>query len=382
MTEKTETSKAAVAAARRTSLVSAVINLLLVVVKGGLGFLGGSQALIADAAHSLADLTTDILTYAAVHVGRAEADDNHPYGHGKFETFGTLVLAVLLALTGIGIGFYAANSLWHGHYHELSLLAVVAALASVLLNEGLFRYCLYEGRLIGSSAIIANAWHHRADGLSSLAALVGITLALFGWPIFDHLAAAAVAVILCHMAYTMGRDAFDELVDTALPAETQAKMQAIIIATEGVVDCHLLRSRRLGGSIMVDVHVDVDPLISVSEGHRIAELVEYRLLEAEPDASDIIVHIDPASHQHEPPVAAAQPSRKELEDRCRAIVAATCPAAQIKALTLHFIDSDAKADLLLSHPDLSILQQQKAALTEALTVPNGPFKAVSLALQL
>lgn len=379
----TQTQKALIAkgAARRTAIAGVLVNLSLTAIKGAGGFLSGSQALIADAVHSLVDLLTDVIAFVAVLLGRAEADDTHPYGHGKFETFGTLVLSLFLFGTAAGLGWHLVENFLAGKAaHNLGAIALIAAGFSVVLNEALFRYCLKEGQKADSKPIIANAWHHRADGLSSVAVLVGITLNIMGFAYGDFLAAAFVVGFLVKVAFSLGREAFDELVDAAIDPKAQDAMAKTIAKTEGVLDCHMLRARRIGGDIVVDVHVDVSPLISVSEGHRIAEMVEYNITEGHKDVTDVTVHIDPADHTHKPPKAAAGPSRADMEKTIISIIRKICPEAEIETITLHFIDHSTKAEIVFSSfPDA---EGKKAAVKKALTEDGTPFKKAHLLVKL
>ena len=376
-------------AATRTSVVGAMTNLSLVAIKGFGGMATGSQALIADAIHSAGDLVTDLIAFVAVQLGRNDADDSHPYGHGKFETFGTLVLSVVLAGVGIGVFWNLIQQLISGETHQLGPMALVAAGASVVLNEALFRYTLIEGKKVNSKTIIANAWHHRADGLSSIAVFAGIGLNMFGFTYGDHVAAAIVGAILLKIAYSLGREAFDELVEAAVPEGQQHLIKEAIDKTEGVLDCHMMRARFLGGDILIDAHIDVDPLISVSEGHRIAELVEYNITKVCPEAVDVTIHVDPLEHSHEPPKAAKQPSRPALEQLIYEVVSRTAPKAKIMGVTFHFIDDVRRADIVFSgitHGELLMAKPNivKALTTEAINAEGDkekpPFTAVSLSL--
>lgn len=371
------TAEAATQAAKRTMWVSLIGNFVLVAIKGGMGLATQSQALIADAIHSLADTSSDVLAYIAVKIGRHEADASHPYGHGKFETFCTLILAALLAATGLGIVWYAIESIMQQKLpHDLSWTALVAVLFSIGIKELLFRYCLKEGEAVNSKAIIANAWHHRSDSLSSIATLIGIALTLAGYPMFDAVAAVVVAVILLRMAYSMGRESFDELVDAAIDDKQLQKFTRIMQKTEGVVAVHDLRARRLGADLLVDAHVEVNPFISVSEGHRIAELVEFRLKKAAPQVSDVVVHIDPAHHDHkdEPETQ----NRSDIEAQVRQIISGILPGTEVVLLTLHFIDDDCYGDVVLTHRSMVKLEKVRTKLIAGLQAPKGPFTRVTL----
>ena len=374
---KPESSKTAQKAARRTSLVGALTNITLVLIKGFGGWASGSQALIADAIHSLADLLTDIIAVIAVALGRAEADESHPYGHGKFETFGTLVLSLFLFATALGIGWQMLENLRSGNLgSDISRLALFAAGLSILLNEILFRYCLFEGTKVNSKTIIANAWHHRADGLSSIAVFIGIGLSLMGFPYGDFLATGVVTLFLIHIAYKFGKDAFDELVDTAIPEEERAIMSRTVSQSEGVVNCHTLRGRRLGGDTVLDAYVEVDPLISMSEGHRITEIVEYNIKKKHPAVSDVTVHIEPIGHTHDLSESAVSPSREEMEALIRATVSEICPKADICSVTLHFVDGKTHAEIIFNKFPCDV--PKKEALKKALLEKKTPFNEVSL----
>ena len=375
----TSRARAAQDAARRTTIVSVLANVLMLFMRAGVGMITGSAALIADAIHSVADLATDILAYVAVRMGYAEADETHPYGHGKFETFGTLVLAVVLTFVAGGIAWEALKLVEHPREGTLSSIALVAAGLSVVGKEIVFRYCLFWGQKVKSNAIIANAWHHRADSLASLAALVGIGAALLGYPAADPIAAVVVAVILLHMAWQLGRGAFDGLVDAALPEDLMNDLRKVITDTPGVRDCHMLRGRRLGAEVVLDVHVDVDPLISVSEGHMIAEKVEHRLKVKVAEVGDVVVHIDPADQVRG--ISPHQPPREELEEKTRAIVGATLPDATVEHVMLHYIDNRHVADVLLADVPEKVLAKKRDKLQAALTLPQGPFVSVTLALK-
>jgi cation diffusion facilitator family transporter len=365
---------------RITSLVSAAVNLFLVAVKLVLGVLSGSAALVADGVHSLADLLTDILTLVAVQLGRADADDTHPYGHGKFETFGALTLAIILFLTGAGLLYEAASIIYLGkELKPLPAIAMYAALVSVIANELLFRYCLIQGQKVKSNIIIANAWHHRADGLSSLAALVGIGLSVAGFPIFDPLAALAVALVVMKMAVSIGRESFDELVDAAVDQETQDKITALITEAAGVHDWHMMRARKLGGQVLVDVHVDVASHVSVSEGHLVAERVEHTLKTLIDDVTDVIVHIDPIGAGK---VSPKSPQRHDLKQVIDKEISALKPQLPHPHTNLHYFDHHMEADMHFPEDASQLLKKHKAALKTALESPNGPFKTIRLHLTL
>lgn len=363
-------------AAHITTIASVLGNIVLGISKlaGGIAF--NSHALIADAIHSAADLATDFIAWIAVIIGRNEADESHPYGHGKFETFGTFALSVVLAATGAGIIINDAQNLITGDIQPVGFMAALVAIGVIVVKEFLFWYCLKQGRAVDSQPIIANAWHHRADSLSSLVVVVGVGLGAFGLARFDPLAAMVVGGILVHMGYKLGHEAFNELVDASIDPAKLSAMGNVLKNTEGVVSAHDLRARRLGSQFLVDVHVEVSPYISVSEGHRIAELTEYNLKNQVKGIGDVVVHIDPAKHDHS--ATPAPLSRQDREKEVRALVKKVDKQARVEEVTLHLIDDTCYGEVMLSHPTSGVLTDKKKDLEKALLKPSGPFDKVRL----
>jgi len=282
------------AAILRTTLVSVVVNVFLSAIKIFSGVVGQSQALVADGIHSLSDLLSDLLVwYAGRHSTRAP-DGDHPYGHGRYEAVATLVLGGLLALVAIGIGWDAGVRLFApGELLAPAPMALYAALASILVKEWLYWYTLAYAKRVQSQMLRANAWHHRSDAISSVVVLVGVAGTMAGLPYLDAIAAILVAVMIAHIAWELGAEAFRELVDTGLDAQRLAEMRQTILSVGGVRDVHMLRTRRLGGLASADVHILVDPRVSVSEGHLISVLVERGLKQQIDELTDVTVHIDP-----------------------------------------------------------------------------------------
>lgn len=332
---------------QRATLVAAFINLLLAVGKTATGLVTNSSALVADGIHSVADLASDIIAYFAIKIGRQAPDEQHPYGHGKFETIGTLVLSILLGMTAIGICFDAAQGLVFSPSKVITYPALIAAVFSIIANEGLFFYNLRVGKKINSPLIIANAWHHRADSLSSAIALAGIGLSMLGYPAFDTIAAFILVFMLLRIAYSTGKNAFHELVEGAAPEETIDEIRTLTLGVEGVKSAHFLRTRCMGGQMMVDIHVEVESEISVSEGHYIAENVEHTLIKNVDEVTDVIVHIDPYPDEHlNTPTC---PPRKELEETVKKALQAHAKGAKLAKLTLHILPDGLKAHILLEN---------------------------------
>lgn len=263
------------------------------------GIFGRSSAMIADGIHSASDLLTDVVVLVVIGISRRKADSSHSYGHGKIETFATFIIALLLGAVGIGIFIDGLErvilSLGGETLPRPGWIALGMAVVSIIAKEWLFRYTMAAARRIQSSALEANAWHHRSDALSSLATTVGIAGAMFlgvRWRILDPVAAMFVSVLIVVMAWRLASGAVKELVEASLPREVTDRMKHIIVNTPGVKSFHELRTRRNGNRMIVDVHIKVDPQLTIVEGHDIATEVEVRLRDAFSPVS-VNIHIEP-----------------------------------------------------------------------------------------
>ncbi len=288
-------------ASQRVTLVGAVVNLLLSALKLVVGVMASSAALVADGIHSLSDLASDALVwFAARHAGE-EPDEEHPYGHGRFETAATLGLGILLGLVALGIVWDAVERVAAGAYPTPGVLAVWAAAVSILAKEALYWYTIVVARRVRSRMLEANAWHHRSDAISSIVVLLGILGAMAGWPYLDAVAAVVVGAMVAKIGWDLGWEAMQELVDSALDPEQVSIARRAILSVDGVRSIHMLRTRRHGHQASADVHVQVDPRLSVSEGHMISIAVEERLKEAVETINDVTVHVDPENDEQAPP---------------------------------------------------------------------------------
>lgn len=334
-------------ASRRVALVAMITNGLLVVGQIVVGVVGHSQALVADAMHTLADMSTDLLVlYALKHSAKA-ADEEHPYGHARIETAVTLVLGVLLSLVGIGIALRAGLRLFGDEpFVTPSTLTLWVAGFTILAKEGLYHYTLRTARRFGSDMLKASAWHHRSDAISSVIVFLGIAGTLAGFKTLDALAAFGVALFVLRIGIRLGWPAISELVDTGLDKDQVQHIRRVILGVDGVRELHLLRTRRVGGRALVDVHIIVDEDISVSEGHYISEAVRNRLVNEIDVVADALVHIDPEDDLQLAP-ARDLPSRdaiqRELKEAFRDIPA----AARIERYTLHYVGGKLRVEVLL-----------------------------------
>ncbi len=284
----------------QVTLWGVFINLVLSVAKLAGGFFGQSQALIADGLHSLSDLASDAMVFVAAKHASEDADEEHPYGHARFETIATVALAVLLVIVGLGIAYDAIISLVTDEPIEKpDLFTLWIAAFSIISNEGLYHYTKLVGTRIRSNLLLANAWHHRSDAVSSIVVLVGIAGTQFNMSKLDAYAAIIVAIMIARIGFKLGYDSVQELVDASLEPELVQKIRQNILSHEDVRELHMLRTRRLGHHAHVDVHILVGPKLSVSEGHHISETVEKSLKDSFDEINDVTVHIDPEDDEQE-----------------------------------------------------------------------------------
>ena len=276
----------------RATVVGAVANIVLAIVKFIFGMIGNSSALIADAIHSLSDLVTDLVVYFSLKISAQKPDEDHPYGHGRAETIGSAIIGVAVLLVGIGIAWKVLGIVLSGTIPRPEMVAIWAAIASIIGKEALFHYTKWEGERIRSESVIANAWHHRTDAISSVAVVFGIAGASMGYPLMDPLAAVVVAVMIAKAGWDISSEAVHNLMDTGVSQEELERMELIVNKANGVIDHHALKTRMVGSDTFVDIHIQVSPRISVSEAHNIAEAVRRELRENIDHVTDALVHID------------------------------------------------------------------------------------------
>lgn len=284
----------------RVTFVGLVVNLLLSAAKLVAGVIGRSAAMTADAVHSFSDLATDVVVIAFARISSKPKDESHDYGHGKYETLATLLISLALAVVGSGILVSGIRSIRvvieGGTLPRPGAIALVAAVVSIVGKEILYRYTVRVGRRIDSPSVVANAWHHRSDALSSLGTLVGIGCAYFlgeRWRIADPIAALVVALFIFKIAFDLIRSGLDELMERSLPTETEAEILRIITADPAIREPHNLRTRRIGASIAIEVHVRVDGEMTVRHSHELTVDIERRLRERFGAGTMIAVHVEP-----------------------------------------------------------------------------------------
>ncbi|MDH2916359.1 MAG: cation diffusion facilitator family transporter [Gallionella sp.] len=349
------------AAARKSTWVSIVINLLLTIVQVLAGFFGKSQSLMADGLHSLADLLSDVLVLFANRHGNKHADANHPYGHARIETAASLILGASLAALGIGLLIAAGMRLQHPeHVQSVHPFTLWVALFALAAKEGMFRYMLAVAQRVRSQMLVANAWHARSDAASSLVVVVGIVGNLLGYTFLDLVAAAVVGVMIAYMGIQFARDALLELVDTGLDEAEVRAIRNTLKAVPGVIGLHDLRTRKMADNALVDAHIMVDPRISVSEGHYIAEAARGAVLKGH-HVMDVMVHIDPEDDAHARPNAHL-PQRHLLLAHLYNRLGESLPTST--RIVMHYLNGKVEAEILLDTPiDLTGLQHKCSALT-------------------
>lgn len=328
--------------AKKVTLIGAFINALLGVVKLVGGIFYHSHALVADGVHSFADLFTDVLVLFASKYGSQDADVNHPYGHQRIETAATLFLAILLILAGGGIAWHAMDELIHSTHTIPGWMSLPIIGISIIANESLFHYTRFVGKRIQSQLIIANAWHHRSDAASSAVVLLGLIGSLLGYVALDSIAAIVVGVMIIKMGWDYAWNSIMELVDSAVDPELLAQIGLIIRNVDGVEKMHQLRSRFMGGDILIDVHVLVSPKISVSEGHYIAQKVHNTLLEQVGSIKDVTVHVDPEDDEI-CPSSLHLPNRSLLRELALNTVQKDFP--QILFWNIHYLNGKMSLDI-------------------------------------
>lgn len=323
-------------AASRVTRLGAVANLLLTALKAVVGVLGASPAMIADAVHSLSDLASDVVALFALRVSARPPDDDHPYGHGRFETLGTVILSFFLLAAAVGIGFDAAGRF--GTDHTPGSIALWGAGISILVKEVLYQVTVRVGRNHGNALVVANAWHHRSDALSSVAALAGIAGARMGFPFMDPVAALIVAVMIAWLAFRLLVASVREVTDESLQAEMLERLGAQIGALPGVVNLHELRARRMGSRVLVDLHVQVAPRTTVSDGHQVAERVRRFVFDADSQVSEVLVHVDPEPDEHVAPGEGLKPPREHYARQIEAVAASLAGVSDVAHVQTHFLD--------------------------------------------
>ena len=283
--------------ANRVSVITIIGNVLLSVLKLLAGVIAHSNAMISDAVHSASDVFSTIVVIIGIKLASKESDKEHPYGHERLECVAAILLSMVLFFTGLGIGFDAFKNIVNGNYSNLQVpgvLALIAAIVSIVSKEGMYWYTRYYAKKIDSSALMADAWHHRSDAFSSIGALIGIGGARLGFPIMDSIASLGIFVFIVKAAYDIFKDAMDKMVDHSCDEETEKQIYDCVRKNDEVLGIDLLQTRIFGNKIYVDVEIEVNGSYTLQAAHNIAEAVHEDIEQNFPKVKHIMVHVNPA----------------------------------------------------------------------------------------
>lgn len=283
--------------ALRASWTTVVINVLLSAFKLAAGFFGHSAAMVSDGVHSLSDVLSTLIVIVSVKMANRKADQEHPYGHDRFENVAAMLLAGLLTATGLGIGWSGIKTIVGGNYQTLAMprtIALVAAVVSIATKEGMYWYKRSAAKKTNSGALMADAWHHRSDALSSVGSFLGVFGARLGFPVLDSAASIVIALFIVKVSVDIFMDSVDKMIDRACDDETVEAIRSLILAQSDVKGIDMLKTRLFGNKIYIDVEISVDPDMSVWDGHEIAHTVHDVLEEQIPHVKHCMVHVNPA----------------------------------------------------------------------------------------
>ena len=282
---------------RKITLVGVLGNVILTAFKLFAGIYGKSAAMVSDAVHSLSDVFATFIAFLGTMLSKRPADKEHPYGHERIECVASLILGAILLVTGVGIGKAGLENIFAGNYQSLTvpgMIALVAAVVSIVTKEGMYWYTRYYARIINSPAFMADAWHHRSDAFSSIGSLIGIGGAMMGFPVLDSAASVIICVFILKVSYDVIKDAIQKMMDTSRGAEYEKTLKEFVAAQDGVEGVDSVHSRMFGNKVYVDLEIAVDRDKTVGEGHEIAERV-HRLLEQNfSDIKHVMVHVNPS----------------------------------------------------------------------------------------
>ncbi|MGM9847646.1 MAG: cation diffusion facilitator family transporter [Muribaculaceae bacterium] len=284
----------------KVTLIGSFANVVLLIFKFVAGFIGNSAAMLADAVHSLSDFVTDIIVLLFVKISSKPEDKEHKFGHGKYETLATVVIGIMLFLIGLGILYNGTKDVIRVINGEVlpspGILALVAALFSIAVKEGLYQYTAIKGKNLDSTAVIANAWHHRSDALSSIGTAIGIGGAIVlgeKWSVLDPIAAIVVSFFIIKVAYVLTKNGVDDLLERSLPPEIEDEIVKIILSFDKVSEPHHLRTRRIGNKYAINVHIRMDGNTLLYEAHDTATAIERRLREKYGNETYVNIHMEP-----------------------------------------------------------------------------------------
>ena len=362
---------------QRTTLVAVATNATLAVAQFVIGLFANAFSLVADAAHTLSDLVTDLLVLLAARHGADPADINHPYGHGRIETATTMLLGAVLAAVGVGFLWNSGLRLQNMNaLPDLHPVALGVAVLTLIAKESLFRFTLAAAHRLKAPLLEANAWHARSDAASSLVVAVGIGGSLAGYPFLEPLAAAVVGFLILHMGLRLGWTAIRELIDTGVSEQELEHLRQTIEQTPGVIGLHEMRTRRMAGRVLCDAHVQVAPRLTVSEGHRVSDSVYLRVRAAHPEVQDVLVHIDP---EDDDSLQAVPPGRlPERADVLATVATLLGPDVAVpKRVQIHYLGGRVDVDVLLDTAPAAADAQALRRRTQDWLAQQAHYRSIS-----
>ncbi|MFR7754497.1 MAG: cation diffusion facilitator family transporter [Bacteroidales bacterium] len=282
---------------RKLSLVGIIGNVFLSAFKFIAGIMGNSSAMVSDAVHSLSDVFATFIAFLGVRFGRREADASHPYGHERIESLAAIVLGLILLVTGIGIGWVGLEKILAGNYESLpipGMIALVAAIVSIAVKEGMFWYTRHWARAIRSSAFEADAWHHRSDAMSSIGALVGVGGSMLGYPVLDPIASVVICLFILKQGISIIYDALKKMLDTSCGEQFEKEVRQLVDAENQVERIDMLRTRMFGDKVYIDMEIAIDGSMQLTDAHAIAERVHDDIEHAFPEVKHVMIHVNPA----------------------------------------------------------------------------------------
>lgn len=282
---------------RKLSLVGIIGNVFLSAFKFIAGIMGNSSAMVSDAVHSLSDVFATFIAFLGVRFGRREADASHPYGHERIESLAAIVLGLILLVTGVGIGWVGLEKILAGNYESLpipGMIALVAAIVSIAVKEGMFWYTRHWARVIRSSAFEADAWHHRSDAMSSIGALVGVGGSMLGYPVLDPIASVVICLFILKQGISIIYDALKKMLDTSCGEQFEEEVRQFVDAENQVGHIDMLRTRMFGDKVYIDMEIAIDGSMQLTDAHAIAERVHDDIEHAFPEVKHVMIHVNPA----------------------------------------------------------------------------------------
>ena len=353
--------------AQKVTIIGAILDTLLGFAKIIIGVASNSNALIADGIHSFSDLLTDFMVVIIFHFSHDEPDEEHPWGHARFETIGTVFLGCVLIAVAGAMAFESIREFWTSDsVPTLGWPALLVACLSILSKEWIYRYTLAAGKRLKSDLLIANAWHSRTDSFSSIVVLFGILGAMAGYAWFDIVAAVIVAAFVGKIGWDLTWDSIKELVDTALPEERVQELREVVEEVDGIINVHHFKSRNMGSKSLLEMHIQVAPYCSASEGHWIGDTAVIKLLQRFDDIGHVIFHIDTYDDEEES-YCRVLPLRKEIEEAITESMAIHAPGIKDYHVTLHYRHDLIEIELKFNHEEIDTMQENPVPLFSVLS---------------